>query len=154
MLEAALNDPGPRSPEGYAVARERADDHDRADLEWTDDATDPDRLLFVTPRGYPVRHNLFYKRTFKPAVKEALPERLHRLRFHDLRHTCAALSLATPGGNLQHVKERLGHENISTTVDSTGSRVPSVDAAMRRRPGRRACRPASPRQRLNPRPLP
>jgi integrase len=129
LLEATLAGSGVRAPEGYAVARERADDHDRADLGWTHDPRDADRLLFVTPRGYPVRHNLFYKRVFKPAVKAALPSRLHALRFHDLRHTCAALSLAaTP--DLHAVKERLGHENIATTIDLYGKRVPSVDAAL------------------------
>jgi integrase len=94
-----------------------------------DDASDPDRLLFVTPRGYPVRHNLFYKRVFAPAVAHTLPRRLHGLRFHDLRHTCAALSLAA-SPNLTLVKERLGHENIATTIDLYGKRVPSVDAAL------------------------
>jgi len=121
--------PGVRAPEGYAVAREDPTNRDRADLGWTDDASDPDRLLFTTPRGYPVRHNLFYKRVFKPAVKASLPPRLHGLRWHDLRHTAAALSLAA-NPNLMLVKERLGHENIATTVDLYGKRVPSVDAAL------------------------
>lgn len=62
LVEAHLSTAGPRTAEGYAVARENPANADRADLGWTDDATDPDRLLFVTPRGYPVRHNLFYKR--------------------------------------------------------------------------------------------
>lgn len=53
----------------------------------------PDDLLFPSPTRRPVRHNLFYKRTFRPAVKRALPTRLHKLRFPDLRHTCASLSL-------------------------------------------------------------
>jgi integrase len=121
LLEAALLGSGVRASEVYAVARERAEDVDRADLGCTGDVSDPDRLLLVTPRGYPVRHNLFYKRTFKPAVEDNLPARLHRFRFRDLRHTCAALSLAAPGGNLAAVKERLGCENIATTVDLTGS---------------------------------
>jgi integrase len=81
------------------------------------------------PRGYPVRHNLFYKRVFKPAVRAALPAELHALRFHDLRHTAAALSLAA-NPSLAMVKERLGHENIATTVDLYGKRVPSVHAAI------------------------
>jgi len=51
------------------------------------------------------------------------------LRGHDLCHTCAALSLSiTP--NLAAVKERLGNENIATTIDLYGKRVPSVDAAL------------------------
>jgi hypothetical protein len=65
------------------VAREI--NEERADL----GRSDPDRLLFTTLGGYPVRHSLFYKRTFRPAVKAALPARLHALRWHDLRHTCA-----------------------------------------------------------------
>ncbi len=40
----------------------------------------PDDLLFAARTGRPVRHNLFYKRVFKPAVRAGLPERLHALR--------------------------------------------------------------------------
>jgi integrase len=127
MLAAVLGAPGVRGPEGYAVAREV--NEDRANLAWSDDGSDPDRLLFVTTSGYPVRHNQFFKRVYKPAVRAALPARLHGLRFHDLRHTCAALSLAA-NPNLTLVKERLGHENIATTIDLYGKRVPSVDAAL------------------------
>ncbi len=83
----------------------------------------------MTTTGRPVRHNLFYKRTFRPAVKAALPARLHGFRWHDLRHTCAALSLAA-SPSLAVVKERLGHENVQTTVDLYGKLVPSVDAAL------------------------
>lgn len=58
-----------------------------------------------------------------------LPERLHRFRWHDLRHTCATLSLAA-SPDLNAVKHRLGHENIGTTVDMYGKRVRSVDQAL------------------------
>jgi len=40
-----------------------------------------------------MRHGLFYARQSKPAVRAALPEGLHGLRFHDLRHTCTTLSM-------------------------------------------------------------
>lgn len=131
MLRALVEAPGIRVPgRGYAVARPRPDDHDRGDLAWTDDANDPDRLLFVTSRGNPVRHNQFYKRIFKPVVRQALPERLHRFRWHDLRHTAATLALSAPGGNLALVKERLGHEQIAITADLYGKRVPSVDSSI------------------------
>src|SRR5262249_38837039 len=60
------------------------------------DATDPDALVFATPDGHAVRHDNFRSRIFLPAVATALPHRTRAqtatpLRWHDLRHTCAAL---------------------------------------------------------------
>jgi integrase len=74
---------------------------------------------------------LFYKRVFRPRVVALWPKghRLHALRWHDLCHTCAALSLSV-APNLVMVKERLGHESIRTTVDIYGGLLPSVDAAL------------------------
>lgn len=55
----------------------------------------PDDLLFSAPRGGPLRHGLFYRRSFKPAAPAAgLPE---ALRFHDLRYSYAAFSWTRPG---------------------------------------------------------
>lgn len=76
-----------------------------------------------------LRHGLFYKRVFKPAVARALPADKQALRWHDLRHTCASLSLSV-APNLHVVKERLGHEDIRTTLNTYGHLVPSVDAAL------------------------
>lgn len=76
MLDDLLASPGIRAKgKGYAVAREAG--VERGDLGYTDDPSDPGRLLFVTPTGHPVRHNRFYTRVFQPAVKAALPARLH-----------------------------------------------------------------------------
>ena len=50
-------------------------------------------------------------------------------RWDDLRHACASLSLAvTP--NLHVVKQRLGHEDIRSTINVYGRLVPNVDAAL------------------------
>lgn len=49
---------------------------------------------FSGPNGGPLRHKLFYRRHFQPAVRAALPASKHGLRFHDLRHTCASLLIA------------------------------------------------------------
>lgn len=83
-------------------------------------ADDPEAFVFTTKRGLPVRHNQFYKEVFrlvvtgrkevparvvrngnghrivpgKPAIVSPLPAAKQKLRWHDLRHTCAALSLA------------------------------------------------------------
>lgn len=89
----------------------------------------PDGLVFTTPNGYPVRHGLFYRRVFRPAVEAALPPHKHRLRWHDLRHTCAALSLSV-SPNLQAVQARLGHDDIRTTINVYGHLLPSVDEAL------------------------
>jgi integrase len=52
---------------------------------------DRDAFVFSAPKGGPLRHHNFYKRQFCPAlVRAGLPE---QVRFHDLRHTCAALLL-------------------------------------------------------------
>ncbi|XGA14731.1 tyrosine-type recombinase/integrase [Paenibacillus thiaminolyticus] len=40
---------------------------------------------------------------------------LRRIRFHDLRHTCASLLLAN-GVSLKEIQEWLGHGHYSTTV--------------------------------------
>ena len=67
---------------------------------------------------------------FRPAVKAALPKSKHPLRWHDLRHTAASLSLAVEP-SLHIVKERLlGHEDICTTINIYGHLLPSVDEAL------------------------
>ena len=41
---------------------------------------------------------------------------LRRMRFHDLRHSCASLLLAN-GVPLKHIQEWLGHADFSTTAN-------------------------------------
>lgn len=88
-----------------------------------------EQLLFTTPGGQSVRHGNFYSRVFRPTVKAALPSHLHALRWHDLRHTCAALSLQV-SPNLAMVQARLGHDDIRTTINTYGHLLPSVEAAL------------------------
>ena len=57
---------------------------------------------------------------------------LRRIRFHDLRHSCASLLLAH-GVNLKQIQEWLGHSNIATTGDiyahlDVESKVASAEA--------------------------
>lgn len=84
----------------------------------------PDAFVFTTPSGEPVRHNLFHKRIFEPAAREAFAGR--PLRFHDLRHTCAAW-LIEAGGHPLQIKLRLGHKEIRTTMDTYGHLFPSAE---------------------------
>jgi len=84
-------------------------------------------LVFTGDQGGPIRHNLFYARHFKPAVRAAgLPE---RLRFHDLRHTCAALLIAQ-GAHPRAMMERLGHSSVQVTIDRYGHLLPSLDETL------------------------
>lgn len=90
-------------------------------------AGDLDALVFTSDQGGPMRHNLFYARHFKPAVRAAgLPE---RLRFHDLRHTCAALLIAQ-GAHPRAMMERLGHSSVQVTIDRYGHLLPSLDETL------------------------
>lgn len=76
-----------------------------------------DRLVFTSAEGAPLRHRNFMRRHLKPAVVRAgLPE---KLRFHDLRHTAAALMIAE-GATMEQVKQILGHSTIRVTSDTYG----------------------------------
>jgi integrase len=83
--------------------------------------------VFSSAEGTPLRRN-FYRRHYKPAVKRAgLPD---TLRFHDLRHTCAALLIAQ-GAHPKEIQERLGHSTIQLTFDRYGHLLPSLDERLR-----------------------
>lgn len=87
--------------------------------------TEPDDLVFVTPSGHPIRHGIFYRRHFKPAVRRSLPPGKHGLRFHDLRHTCASL-LIESGAHPKAIQEQLGHSSIQITMDRYGHLLPGI----------------------------
>ena len=59
---------------------------------------------------------------FKPRyIEDAFPKILERnglrkIRFHDLRHTCASL-LVSLDVNMKVIQRYLGHSNMSTTAD-------------------------------------
>lgn len=115
----------------------------------------PDALVFTTPSGGPVSQGNFYQRVFKPTVRRGtctgcearpsqpsdecpecgesiswvLPPAKHGLRFHDLRNTCASLSLSV-SPDIYAVSKRLGHASITTTVDTYGHLLPDADAAI------------------------
>jgi integrase len=80
-----------------------------------------DGYVFTAAKGGPIRHRNFYARHFRPAVARAgLPD---GFRFHDLRHTCAALLIAN-GRHMEEVKDHLGHSSIRVTSDRYGHLFP------------------------------
>ena len=80
-----------------------------------------------------MRHLNFFRRHYKPAVHRAGLD--PRTRFHDLRHTAAALMIAE-GAHLLTVKERLGHSTIKVTADRYGHLFPSVEEDLTTRLGK------------------
>lgn len=89
---------------------------------------DPHALVFTAPDGGPVRHGNFYSRHFRPGVTRAgLPP----MRFHDLRHSCAAMLIAQ-GAHPKAIAEMLGHSTITVTIDRYGRLFPSITPGTRR----------------------
>ena len=88
---------------------------------------EPEEFVFPSTTGGPLHHKDFYRRQFKPALVAAgLPE---RMRFHDLRHTCASLCIAL-GAHPKAIQERLGHSSITVTLDRYGHLFPKLDEAL------------------------
>jgi hypothetical protein len=81
--------------------------------------------VFCDTKGGPIRKSNLLRRSFKPLL--ALAE-LPPIRFHDLRHTAATLLLAE-GIHPKVVQERLGHSQISLTLDTYSHVLPSMQRA-------------------------
>ncbi len=78
--------------------------------------------VFSDANGNPMRKDNLIFRVFKPMLKKA---QIGRLRFHDLRHSSATLSLAA-GENIKVVQERLGHASAKMTLDVYAKAVPTL----------------------------
>ena len=93
-----------------------------------------DEPVFTTEDGDLIRHRWFMVNIWEPTMKAAglvtVPDaqqgRPHRPTPHDLRHTHAALLIAD-GNPLSAIKERLGHESITTTDKTYGYLLPRVE---------------------------
>ena len=78
-------------------------------------------LIFPSVFGTPLDHSNLSK-DFKESLKRAgIPE----IRFHDLRHTSASLMLMQ-GVNPKIIQERLGHSDISLTLNTYSHVIPSM----------------------------
>lgn len=82
----------------------------------------PHGLVFCDTQGGSVRKSNLVRRSFLPLLKKAS---LPRIRFHDLRHTAATL-LLLQGVHPKVVQERLGHSQISITLDTYSHVLPSM----------------------------
>jgi integrase len=78
--------------------------------------------VFCNQHGGPLRRSHFHRQEFKPLLKRAA---LPNIRFHDLRHTSATL-LLLQGVHPKVVQERLGHSQISVTLDTYSHVLPTI----------------------------
>lgn len=84
--------------------------------------------LFLPPNGGPLRHRTFYrdiwlkKSVGTSGIREPFP------RLHDLRHSHVAWLIAI-GTHPSVIQRRLGHEKITTTLDTYGHLLPELAAA-------------------------
>ena len=84
-------------------------------------------LLFTTSVGTPISRNSFRTKIWLPALRSAGLDR--NVTFHALRAAHASWLLAG-GADLQVVKDRLGHRQISTTEKYLGALPDSGDRAL------------------------
>jgi integrase len=82
-------------------------------------------LIFTAPARGPPRVTQFRNRVWYPAVAASVGK---PCRFHDLRHTAAAL-LIRKGVHPLVIQQRLGHASIRTTLDVYGHVFEGLDAA-------------------------
>jgi integrase len=78
--------------------------------------------VFCNSQGGPLRKSHFHRNEFKPLLRRA---KLPPIRFHDLRHTSATLLLSA-GVHPKVVQERLGHSQISVTLDTYSHVLPTM----------------------------
>ncbi len=82
-------------------------------------------LVFPTEQGTPHRRENLNKRHLKPILRAAgLSE---EITLYALRHSCATLLMAE-GVNPKVVAERLGHANVSLTLNTYSHVTPTMQA--------------------------
>lgn len=79
-------------------------------------------LVFCTPHGTPLNPSNIRNRVMNPAIEE---KGVTKIRFHDLRHTCATILLLN-GAPVKAVSERLGHKSIKVTLQTYAHVLPST----------------------------
>ena len=79
-------------------------------------------LIFATTTGTPLNSSNIVNRQFHKGLEAA---GLRRIRFHDLRHTCASL-LINQGVNPKYIQRQLRHSSINTTFDRYGHLYPET----------------------------
>src|SRR2546422_11662644 len=79
-------------------------------------------LVFAKPFGDPLQMNNLGQREYKELLKRA---RVRPIKFHGLRHTCAAL-LFKKGTPIHVCADRLGHKDRTITLEIYAHALPPM----------------------------
>ena len=79
-------------------------------------------LVFPNVVGKPYEATNLMRRSFQPLLEKAA---VPKIRFHDLRHTCATLLLGR-GVHVKIVSEMLGHSDVGTTLNIYSHALPTM----------------------------
>jgi len=82
-------------------------------------------FVFTSRTGRLLRRSNFRRHALKPALTLAKLD--SETRFHDLRHTAAALMIEH-GAHPKEIQARLGHASIRTTLETYGHLMPTLGA--------------------------
>ena len=84
-----------------------------------------DDLVFHGEGGSVIRLNNWRRRVFEPAVAACVAASVSfpRVTPHDLRHTCASLSIQA-GANVKAIQTALGHSSAAMTLDTYADLFP------------------------------
>jgi integrase len=120
---------GTKSPlEGFqqaAIAMRKLKSHlerQQEEMERLGDLYRDKGLVFTTEVGTLINPTNLRKRSLRSLLERA---ELRRVRFHDLRHTCATL-LLSKNVHPKYVQELLGHSSVSITLDTYSHFVPGM----------------------------
>lgn len=86
-------------------------------------------LILATPKGTPLEASNVVNRSFKPLLERA---GVPRIRFHELRHTCGTI-MGSTGVDPKYAQDRLGHSDISVTLNTYTHVLPDVRAEVARK---------------------
>ncbi len=89
-------------------------------------------LVFCRADGEPLDPEAMVDREFTATARRA---GLRVIRFHDLRHTYAALQVAA-GASPKYLQAQMGHSSIKVTLDLYGHLMPDVEREAARRLGK------------------
>jgi integrase len=109
------------SPQTASLLKRHRAKQNELKLSLGDGYVDQD-FVFAKENGGPLQINNFAQRSFAKLIEKA---GVPKIRFHDLRHTCATLLLSQEV-NPKIVQERLGHSDISMTLNRYSHVTPTM----------------------------